>query len=105
MGQSSRQSFERLYRQVTPGTRHAFIKKFVCLSIPPLEHLMLSAGDPQTASIAPVGTPWRVGDKGGEPYSFNMASTTNSIMGSKKEKMNFLLKKWLMMSSGTDLLF
>ena len=60
--------FRTVVSPVNSGTKLAFIKKFIYLSIPPLEHPMLSAGDPQRPSIAPVGTPWRVGDKGGEPH-------------------------------------
>ena len=75
MGQSSSWYFERFFHWGTsPDTKLAFIKKLYCSSIPSLEFLILSDGDPRNSSIARVGTPWWVRTRMVNHYTWRMDS-------------------------------
>ena len=110
MGQSSSWYFERLFdRGTSPGTKLAFTVKFFCSSIPSLESLILSDGDPRKSSIARVGTPWWVGNKDGEPLymaTWMPLCLLLICLNRKRGKMKVTLKtKLKFLTIGPGLLF
>ncbi len=65
------------------GQNYFFVS---CLSIPPMEPSLLAPAGYRRGGFALVGTPWRVGDMGGEPlYSALWHPLPTQIMV-KKEK-------------------
>ena len=89
MDQSSSWYFEWLVHWgIRRGTKHAYIKKLFCSSIPPLELLVLSDGDPWNSSIARVGTPWcGVGQWWWTVIHDNMASPLCPTLSNPKRKI------------------
>ena len=87
MGQSSSWYFERLFHWGTsPDAKLAFIKKFYCSSIPSLEFLILSDGDPRNSSIARVGTPWWVGTRMVNHYTWRHGFFRSFTEGTREKK-------------------
>ena len=99
MGQSSSWYFERLFhRGTSPNTKLAFIEKFYCSSIPSLEFLVLSDGDPWNSNITRDSTLWWVVDFYIWQHGFLCSKQTPNLPNPKKGKIEsavWLGASWL----------
>jgi hypothetical protein len=90
MGQSSSWYFEQLFHgRTSPDTKLVLIEKLFYSSIPSLEFLILSDGNPQNSSIARVSTPWWVGTRIVNRYTWQhgFPFVSDFIQSEKKKKM------------------
>jgi hypothetical protein len=90
MGQSSSWYFEQLFHgRTSPDTKLVLIEKLFYSSIPSLEFLILSDGDRHNSSIARIGTPWWVGIRMVNYYTWHhgalyVSKPKSNVVQSKK---------------------